>query len=572
MPTCSDDATHGTRSGRRWFSRPGRRALTVGAAGLALSLLASPTASATATAPTTETAATRSADAGDVFAPGVGSTTIWDSSTPLTDSLGQSAPGLLGGPKSQGVGEVEFGGSGDAFVSEKRGRIVYFPGASTDQGVVLTERDGSDLSEDTLAVQDTGLGGIAVDPMWPRRPYLYAIYTSNEKRAEQGGGRWSAQECGPAYNCITSGTLERLTIKTRKVGGQRLPYIAHRRELIADEWCQTADTHSVGDLTFGPDGQLYVSAGDGTPNGREREPQKSLCGSDSELPVRMRALDVLDADEKVSLNGKILRLDPRTGRGSYDNPEGSSADPNRARVVATGFRNPYRMAFRPGTSTLAVSMVGGSRHEAVYEIDDLTAGAAANNAGWPCQEVLVPKDEHASCAELAPVESLMTPTATWAHDAPLTDEPCGVSGSTAAMGVAYVGSRAPAEYRDELVFGDYGRGCLWRMDDGEPTFVASFPRHTARDLTTGPGGQIYFTDYQQGAVRRLDLEGFTADEASSTSGNGRGKGWKSRRSTEQGSTRQSSNRGRWSRESSWTSRSTRHSSSSPAGSGRGRWR
>ena len=33
--------------------------------------------------------------------------------------------------------------------------------------------------------------------------------------------------------------------------------------LISDQWCQQFPSHSIGDLNFGPDGDLYASAGDG---------------------------------------------------------------------------------------------------------------------------------------------------------------------------------------------------------------------------------------------------------------------------------------------------------------------
>lgn len=445
--------------------------------------------------------------ADDTYAPGISTTTIWDEQTPLVDSRGRTTDGLLGGSRRQGVGEIELAGSGEAVVAEKRGRLVYFAGTGADEGVVLTERDGSDLTEDTFAINDAGMGGIAIDPMWPRRPYLYALYTSNRKVPSQGTGRWTAAECeGTQRRCIVTGTLERLTVRFRSVGGERLPYIAQRRRLVADEWCQIVDVHSVGDLVFGRDGQLYASAGDGTPNGAERPLQREHCGGATGDHPRMGALDVLDEDaDEITLNGKIIRVNPATGLGSHDNPDAGSSDPNRARVVAAGFRNPYRMALQPGSSTIAVSMVGEDRHESVYELDDLTSGVEEHSVGWPCWEVSERFQVDDACGELAPTGSTIAPTVAWRQDQPLADEPCPADRANAAMGVAYWGRQAPAEYRGDLVFGDYGRGCLWRLDEGEPTFVAWLPRHSVRDLTTGPGGDIYFPDYAEGSVRRLDV-------------------------------------------------------------------
>ena len=34
-------------------------------------------------------------------------------------------------------------------------------------------------------------------------------------------------------------------------------------KVLVEDWCQQYPSHSVGDLTFGPDGALYASAGEG---------------------------------------------------------------------------------------------------------------------------------------------------------------------------------------------------------------------------------------------------------------------------------------------------------------------
>jgi hypothetical protein len=47
-------------------------------------------------------------------------------------------------------------------------------------------------------------------------------------------------------------------------------------------------------------------------------------------------------------------------------------------------RNPFRFAFRPGTSELWVGTVGWNVWEAINRID--VADADAENLGWPCFE------------------------------------------------------------------------------------------------------------------------------------------------------------------------------------------
>ena len=58
-----------------------------------------------------------------------------------------------------------------------------------------------------------------------------------------------------------------------------------------------------------------------------------------------------------SYNGKILRIDPKTGRGIPGNPfyDPSKPDEPISKVWALGFRNPFRMALRPGTGSHEVT-------------------------------------------------------------------------------------------------------------------------------------------------------------------------------------------------------------------------
>ena len=68
-----------------------------------------------------------------------------------------------------------------------------------------------------------------------------------------------------------------------------------------------------------------------------------------------------------------------------NNPRASSTDLNARRIVAYGFRNPFRFTIRPGTSEPWVGDVGWTDWEEIDRIVDPLATTVAN-AGWPCYE------------------------------------------------------------------------------------------------------------------------------------------------------------------------------------------
>ena len=70
--------------------------------------------------------------------------------------------------------------------------------------------------------------------------------------------------------------------------------------------------------------------------------------------------------DPVGLSGSMIRVDPATGAGLPNNPHASSTDPNERRMVAHGFRNPFRFTVRPGTNELWLGDVGWAAVESSY--------------------------------------------------------------------------------------------------------------------------------------------------------------------------------------------------------------
>jgi glucose/arabinose dehydrogenase len=138
--------------------------------------------------------------------------------------------------------------------------------------------------------------------------------------------------------------------------------------------------HHGGLVLFGPDGHLYIGSGDGGPSG-----------------------DPFDiSQDKRSLRGKILRIDPLRGpprksrkgrkgrRQARPRPYTVPRDnpyvhrPGRDEIWAYGLRNPWRFSFDRPTGTIAIGDVGNERYE---EIDYLPARKARGaNFGWAAYE------------------------------------------------------------------------------------------------------------------------------------------------------------------------------------------
>jgi glucose/arabinose dehydrogenase len=94
-----------------------------------------------------------------------------------------------------------------------------------------------------------------------------------------------------------------------------------------------------------------------------------------------------NAQNKESLLGKLLRIDPRPSGGQpysvpVDNP--FVGKPGRDEIYSYGLRNPFRFTLDPVKNAMAVGDVGQDAYE---EIDyTKLGGAKGTNFGWPAME------------------------------------------------------------------------------------------------------------------------------------------------------------------------------------------
>ena len=202
---------------------------------------------------------------------------------------------------------LAFAPDGRIFLTERPGHLRVI------QGGRLRREPAAILPATSQG--ESGLMGLALDPDFSRNRFLYVCYT------------YSAP----------GGLRNRVARLVERDGGIRQDRIL--LDNIPGAWI-----HDGGRVKFGPDGKLYVTAGD--------------------------AADPPIAQDLRSLGGKILRLNP-DGSIPPDNPFPGSP------VWSLGHRNPQGLAWHHATGQLFATEHGTSVHD---EVNIIHPG---KNYGWP---------------------------------------------------------------------------------------------------------------------------------------------------------------------------------------------
>lgn len=412
---------------------------------------------------------------------------------------------------------VRFSPDGRIFVAEKSGIIKVFDGMNDPTPTVF-----ADLSTKVHNFWDRGLLGLALDPGFPTNPYVYALYTHD---AAIGGTapRWGtagvlSDPCpsppgATGDGCVVSGRVSRLQAAGDVMTGSE--------QVLVEGWCQQYPSHTVGSLAFGADGALYVSGGEGAnfnlaDYGQRGNPcadppgaaGTNLAPPDAEGGA-LRSQDLRTPADPTGLNGAILRLDPVTGQAMAGNPLADSTDPNARRIVAYGFRNPFRFTVKPGTNELWVADVGWNDTEEI----DIVNPASVGNYGWPCYEGTVRQSAFdglnlALCENLyAEPDAVRPPYFTYRDNLGVfPGDSCSPAGGTSATGIAYYnGGAYPSRYDGTVFFTDYSRRCIWALIGGSASAPEEFATNVSGpvDLQIGPGGDLFYVDLDGGTVRRI---------------------------------------------------------------------
>jgi hypothetical protein len=330
-------------------------------------------------------------------------------------------------------------GAGDiAYVTERAGRIRILDDGRK-RGTFLDIRRWVGCCE-----VETGLLSVAFPRDYATTRRFYVYFTNRQRNIEVDQFRASRRH------------RPRALAKTRR----KIIEIRQRGKV----------NHNGGQVAFAPDGTLYIGTGDG---GSFDHPSKA-------------------SQRKASLLGKLLRIEPRTGKGRpYRIPPSNpyAQRPGRGEIYARGLRNPFRFSF--DRKRILIADVGQDRRE---EVDVERLGRARGaNFGWSVWE----GTKRFRKGHIA------------RHDKPALQY--GHSGSRCSIIGGYV-VRDPRikRLRGRYVYGDYCSGELRSFRPtrkgsrgDRPLGVGRRPGFTS--FGTDARDRIYVVELERGRISRLAL-------------------------------------------------------------------
>ena len=212
--------------------------------------------------------------------------------------------------------DIAFLPDGRLLVAEKGG-ILYVVDGATRHPMWVHE-------EEVLNAGDRGFLSVAVDPHFDQNRYLYFLVAVDP------------DSDGVELNNYDD-TFARLLRYQVSATNPNLVDESTRAALLGATWRQGfasgSESHTIGDLAWGRDGTLLVSAGDGA-----HFDTMDPGGYDPGLfePDRTDPLEDVGAFRSQMLDskdGKVLRIDPATGLGLPSNPywNGDPASSHKSR-------------------------------------------------------------------------------------------------------------------------------------------------------------------------------------------------------------------------------------------------
>jgi len=309
-------------------------------------------------------------------------------------------------------------GSRRLFIVEQPGRILSVPHG----------HDGKDATEffniiarNPLVENEEGLLGLAFHPQF-RTNGLFYVYYSQQNPRRSIISEFKVAATNPAKADLAS---ERRLLEIPQ------PY-----------W-----NHNGGQVSFGPDGFLYIGSGDG---GAANDPHNNGQNPASLLAKLLR----IDVNSRTVVRGWGRQRQLEYGI-PQDNPFAGEIEKYgvRKEIWATGLRNPWRFSWDRETGDLWLGDVGQDDWE---EINLIVKGG---NYGWPVREAF----HHFKPGPAA--SQFIEPVLEYPHrpeqakNTKFSEHSVGLS---VTGGYVYRGKKYPA-LRGVYVYADYNLGTIWGL-------------------------------------------------------------------------------------------------------------
>ncbi len=335
---------------------------------------------------------------------------------------------------------------------------------------------------------ERGLLGVAFHPQYASNGLLYTY----QSEPLDGAADFSTIEGGQTANHQTVIAEWQVTNPTSALS---VVNNATKRDVLRID--QPQFNHNGGMLSFGPDGFLYISLGDGG-------------GRDDEQTGHGASGNGLDATNPL---GAILRIDPTgntSANGQYavpgSNPFTAGGDNRLDEIFAYGLRNVFRFSFDSMTGDLIAGDVGQG------DIEEVNIIESGKNYGWNAKEGTF--FFYPNGIDPGYVSNVMSPNATNDMVDPILqydhDEGLSVMG-----GYVYRGTEMP-DLVGTYVFGD------WSRDFGTPDgrLFFSSDMQTMREFNvSGQNGLGFFLNgFGQDEGGELYIVGNTTGTPSGTTG------------------------------------------------------
>jgi glucose/arabinose dehydrogenase len=335
-------------------------------------------------------------------------------------------------------------GTGRLFIVQQDGEIRIWNGVSLEATPFL------DLSGEVICCNERGLLGLAFHPDYASNGELFVDYTRDE------GGQLQS-------------VVARYTVS---MGDPDVADAGSEEILLVFD--QPNDNHNGGSLAFGPDGYLYIAAGDGGGSGDPNESGQNL----STVLGKILRIDV-DGTPGPGLDYAIPASNPFVGVAGA-----------REEIWAYGLRNPFRVSFDRETGDFWIADVG----QTMWEEVDLqpAASTGGQNYGWDCREGAhiytgPDNDGNAGCSGLPFVDPILE----YAHSDAGGGFRCSITG-----GFRYRG--AEERLRGVYLYGDFCSGEIFgtvpRCDGAWESRVLLDTGFRITTFGEDASGEIYVTD------------------------------------------------------------------------------